>query len=193
MRKGFTLMEMLLVIALIALLSMTVVSKSGGTRRAGLQAGVRRFAALVRYAYDQSVLTQRVHRVVLNLEEQNWRVEAAKRGQLPVDKAKQVLLADGIREEDVEAITDKAEFEKVGEKSMTAMPKGLQIVEVTAPRFGKSALKKGEVSIYTFPTGVMDESTVVLAEIGKDKIQRFVLEIQPLTGRIKMKTENSNP
>jgi hypothetical protein len=68
------------------------------------------------------------------------------------------------------------------------MPKGTHIVEVESWRVGKEPVSKGKVSIYAFPGGYVDAATVTLAEVGKEEQQKFKVQIQSLTGRIKVES-----
>lgn len=189
-RKGFTTIEVLLVVVLLGLIASTVMPSVGSIFRVGLKSSVRRFAAIVKYAYDYSILTGKVHRIVLNLDEQTWKVEAAEPGQLPSDKSRFGLLPEGMREED--RVTSEPAFKVVGKNLVDRMPRGVQIVEVSSWRLGKDAVaKKGEVSIYSYPSGYIDEVTVVLSEVGKEELQKFLVTTRSLTGRIRVLTETS--
>jgi type II secretion system protein H len=188
--SGFTTIEVLLVVVLLGLLATTVMPNVGSIFRVGLKSSVRRFAAIVKYAYDYSILTGKVHRIVLDLDKQTWRVEAAEPGQLPVDSARFGLLPDGMREED--RVSYDPTFKIVGKNLIDKMPRGVQIVEVESWRLGQNAVaRKGEVSIYSYPSGYIDEVTVVLSEIGKEDVQKFLVTTRSLTGRIKVLTETS--
>ena len=184
--KGFTLIEILLVIVLLGLLATAVIPRVGSIFRASVASSVRRFSALVRFTYDQSVLTGRVHKIVLNLDEQKWKVEAAQAGALPTDP------------ERLKKDPDLAQpaFQDIKSNVVSNnLPKGVRIVSVSSWRYGKKGdvVTKGEVAIYAFPNGMMDEASVTLAEDGKEKLQRFRATIQPLTGRVTVETENEAP
>ncbi len=189
LRSGFTMLELLLVIALLGLLGTAVVPKFSSLFRVSVQSSVRRFAALVRFAYDEAILTGRVHRIILNLDDQRWYIEAAQPGMLPLDKAKAGMLAEGLREE--ERVTNEAEFKPTQDKAIAKIPNGVTLMEVESWRLGKNGgtADKGEVAIYAFPNGYIDEATVTLAEQGKEKVQRFKVSTQALTGRVKIETE----
>lgn len=189
-KRGFTLIEVLLVLVLVGLLFASVIPRATNLFRVSVRSSVRRFGAIVRYAYDQSILTGRLHRIVLDMEAQNWAVEQANPGELPIDKARRELnpyLKDAHRGEDEED-PEEPSFKKVGQGLVGSIPKGVQIVEGGSWRTGKELLKKGQFSIYAYPNGFIDEATVVLAEAGKEDQQNFVIHVQPLTGRIKVDT-----
>ena len=187
-RKGFTTIEVLLVIVLLGLIATTVIPNIGGIFRVSVKSSVRRFAAIVKYTYDQAILTGRIHRIVLDLDEQSWKVEAAEANQLPSDEKRLGLLADGMRETD--RVSVEASFKPSGDGLFDKMPGGVRIVQVDSWRLGKDAVaKKGAISIYSYPSGYIDEVTVMLAEEGKEDVQQFLVTTKSLTGRIKVETE----
>ena len=191
-RQAFTLLEVMLVLALLGLLFATVLPKASNLFRVSVQSSVRRFGSMVRFAYDQSILTGRLHRIVLNLDEQTWGVEAANPGELPIDKAKRELnpwLKNQRKKDDEEGDADEPSFKKVGGGILSAMPNGVAIVDVKSWRLGDKAQAKGVISIYAYPSGLIDEATVRFAELGKEDSQSFSVTILPITGRIETTTE----
>ncbi|NCN40896.1 prepilin-type N-terminal cleavage/methylation domain-containing protein [bacterium] len=188
-KAGFTLIEILLVVALVGLLASALVPNISGVFRVGLKSSVRRFSAVVKYTYDNSILTGRIHRIVLDLDKQTWRVEAANPGQLPTDKDRMGLLPDSLREDD-RVIEDPA-FTLVGARLVENIPAGVKIMEASSWRLGEgNVVDKGEFFIYAYPNGLIDEATVVIVEEGKEKLQQFIVTTKSLTGRVKVKTEN---
>lgn len=188
--RGFTLLEILMVIMVIGLLASAVVPSFTKVFRVGVQSSVRRYAALVRFTYDQAVLTGRIHRIVLNLDEQSWSVEAAEAGSLPLDKDKVGLIAEGLHESD--RVLNEPQFKKAKADFVDALPKGVRLVSVESWRLGKgkdAIADKGSIAIYAYPNGFMDETTVTLAETGKEEAQRFKVSTIPLTGRVRVETE----
>ncbi len=188
-KSGFTLIEILLVVVLLGIMASTLIPNVSSVFRVGLKSSVRRYSALVKFAYDNAILTGRIHRIVLDLDKQNWSVEAAKPGQLPVDKERLGLLPESLREED--RVTEDPAFEKVGNRLVEKIPSGVRILEVSSWRIGEGkVVDKGVISIYAYPSGLIDESTVVIVEEGKEKLQHFLVTTKSLTGRVTVKTEN---
>lgn len=187
---GFTLIEILLVVTLLGLMASLVLPNMGGVFQAGAKSSVRRYAALVKQAYDQAVVTGTLHRVVLNLTEQSWRLEKAKPGQLPIDPTKFGLMPEGFRDDD--RVVPEAAFETVGKRLVEKLPSGAKLLEFASWRIGEGkVVKEGEVSIYAYPTGLIDEATVVIAEAGTEDLQRFLVSTKPLSGRVTIVTENT--
>ncbi len=189
-RTGFTLLEMLLVIALVGLLFGAVLPRTTHLFRVSTQSSVRRFSALIRFAYDQAVLTGKVHRVSLDLDNATWSVEVSDSGELPEAQA---ALDDQTRPWGSKDSKDKdsdpskdTNYRKVDSSVVASIPSGVQIVEVRSWRLPGGKAKKGKASLFAFPNGFVDESTVVLSEIGKEDVERFEVTVVPLTGRTKI-------
>lgn len=75
MRKGFTLLEMLAVVTIIALVAMMVVPGLGRVGEGDLDEEAHRLAAGLELARQRAVATGIPHRVHLDLEYSAWRVE----------------------------------------------------------------------------------------------------------------------
>jgi hypothetical protein len=192
-----TLIELLLVIALLAMIATSVVPNLGRVFRVGVQASMRQFGSLVRYTYDQSILTGRIHRILLDLDTQRWEVQIANPGLLPLEKTEEQLRGRDTPDDDEikkRAAENEKAFKPVGGRLVAAIPKGVRLVRVSSWRFGGKdrPVDKGQVYIYAYPSGFVDDAQVVLAEEGKDQIQRFEINIEPLTGRIRSETVTGN-
>jgi len=74
-QRGFTLIEILAVVAIIALLAMFVGPNFGALRERKLRSAGERLAAQLELARHRSVVTGVPHRVLLDLEEVSYRVE----------------------------------------------------------------------------------------------------------------------
>jgi prepilin-type N-terminal cleavage/methylation domain-containing protein len=193
-KRGFSLVEILLVIVLLSLMATSVVPKITSVFRVSVQSSVRRFGALVKYAFDQSVLTQRIHRIVLDLENQRWYLEAAPRGAT-------AGLEISERESDIKVdpnkILKQPAFEKVKGSLVDKMPPGVEIVSVDLSRKKTKKADQNEDSkvyyIFAYPSGYIESATVGLAESGKKGAeQTFRISIQSLTGKVKVNVEDGS-
>ncbi len=181
-RSGLTLLEILLVLALLGMLTTTVTPSLSRIFRANVSSSVRRFSGLIRFTYDQAVMTGRLHRIVLDLDNASWKVESADPGALPIDRTRLGLMAEGLREEDRQ-LTEPG-FKPAGKGLVDDIPRGVKIVEVKSWRIGPDPVDKGTVSIYAFPNGYVDEATIVLSEADKENVSRYEISTLPLTGRV---------
>lgn len=197
-KRGFTLLEILLVTALIAILAVVAIPKVASVFRVSVQSSVRRFAAMVKYTYDQSVMTGKVHRIHINLDDQSWKVEVTEPGKLPYQEAAEEFMPPGVSKFDMEGTRDEAakskdpDFAPVKADIDVKIPKGVRVVAVDSWRLEKNAnpATKGEVNIYAFPNGYIDDAIVYLAEQGKETSQQFKVAIASLTGRVTIEAQN---
>ena len=71
MRNGFTLMELLVVIAVLSLVALLVVPRLPSGEAAALRGSARALAAALRYLGERSVTSRSVYRLHLNMGENN--------------------------------------------------------------------------------------------------------------------------
>jgi len=76
MRKGFTLLEMMVVIGIIALLTSVVVIRSGNSVGNNMKKDVNRLAARMRYLYNKAAMERLYIRIAFDLDAKSYRVEA---------------------------------------------------------------------------------------------------------------------
>ncbi len=177
-------------IVLLSLLATSVVPRVTNIFRVSVQSSVRRFGALVKYAFDQSVLTNRVHRIVLDIEKQEWSLEAAPVGAVA---GLAIVERDADFKVDPNKILKQPEFQKVKGSLVDRMPSGVEILGVEKGKDKQRSQKNDEKVYYIFayPGGYIDSATVKLAEVGnKSSDLVFKISIQSLTGKVKVQSEN---
>lgn len=191
-----TLIEIILVLALLGLMMSSVVPRLNNISRASAKSGVRRFAALVRYCYDQSVLSGRIHRIVLemNKESQTWSIEIATGDVLPEESIKEDLgIIDDSKDEKEKAAEKEARnrgFQAANDAKRHKKPAGIRIVEAKSWRLGEDkSMKEGILSIYCFPNGFIDDATVTLQEDGRSTAPLYIIKTRSLTGRVDIDVE----
>jgi len=186
-KSGLTLLETLLVVALLALLTVTVIPNIQTVFRASVQASVRRFSALVRYSYDQAILTGKIHRIVLDLDKQEWFVEIGGADTLPVSTNE-----EDRNDSDYDYKPKSPAFDRIEKADTQHLPKGVLIARASSWRLGKDVqIDKGQVAIYAFPSGLMDEAGVWLKE--QTSTQIFHVSVNPLTGRVDVEAIDEKP
>ena len=185
---GLTLIEILLVLALMGLLSTYAIPRLTQIARVSTRSGVRRFSALVKYCYDQSILTGKLHRINLDLTpgNQQWSLEVANNDALPEEKIKQ----------DIAGVSSSSAKGKKPDTGFTAlegqsrMPKGITVVNVKSWRLPENeSATKGLMAIYCFPNGFVDDALVAIQEEGHPKAPIFNVKTRSLTGRVDINVE----
>ncbi|MEZ4816255.1 MAG: prepilin-type N-terminal cleavage/methylation domain-containing protein [Bdellovibrionota bacterium] len=197
-KRGLTLIEILMVLALLGLLLSVGLPKIDRITRANVRTGVRRLGALVKYCYDQSVLTGKLHRISFDLadgktaSEQSWKLEMAVGDTLPEEQIKEDLTGSSSSSSESSEGSPSAiqPFVPAAEASKHYLPRGIQIVQVKSWRLGPNvALTQGPISVYCFPNGFVDDATIYLQEQGKPKSAYFIVKTRSLTGRVDIEAE----
>lgn len=195
-----TLIEIILVLALLGLMLSSIVPKLNGISRASAKSGVRRFTGLVRYCYDQSILSGRIHRIVLemNKESQSWAIEMAIGDALPEETIKEDLGIEDTSKSEKEKAELKAArnkgYQAASDSKKHVKPPGIKIVDVKSWRLGEGkSLKEGSISIYCFPNGFIDDATVTLQEAGRSSSPLYSIKTRSLTGRVDIEVESPKP
>jgi len=75
-QKGFTLVEMMVVIAVIALIAVFALPKLTNYFKLSLNSATRNIATMVRETYNSTALTGNIHRVVYDLKDHAYWVES---------------------------------------------------------------------------------------------------------------------
>ncbi len=140
-QRGFTLIELAVVVLLIGLFSALVIPRLPWVGEDALKASARRLAGVIEYYYNEAVLKNHTYRVVFNLDEQSFGVFQWENGTLiPVDGAgrSQQLRGDA-RFRDVDLI-------------------------------GTGSSSQGEVISEIFPNGWIDPTVIHLARENGDQL-----------------------
>ncbi len=189
-RSGLTLIEILLVLVLITIILRYGVPGVNKIFRANLKTSARRYSSIIRQAYAQAVLTRRLHRVVIDLDADRWSLESAEPGALPVDELQSSLVKDLKNLGEADEVVSP--FKEVKSAKKNQLPGGVDIIEVDSWRLGKKQpITSGQISIYAYPSGLIDKATVVFGDKGKKQGQRYIVNTEGLTGRVTIEVENA--
>ena len=185
-----SLLEILAVVFLVTIIVSVGVSGFKGLSGSQSKEAISKFSDLVKFTYNESVLTGKVHRISINLDKQIWLVESSEPGMLPVDKTRLGALNDNQREDD--RVLKDPSFQVVKSSMISKLPKGAVVAKVKNWRYPKdddNTMEKGTAFIYAFPSGFIDEATVYLADKKTAEERLFTLTIRSLTGKIKLGAE----
>ncbi len=134
-QRGFTLIELAVVVLLIGLFSALVVPRLPWVGEDDLKASARRLAGVIKYHYNEAVLSGRPHRLTFYLDEQSFAVSRLERdGTLtPLDgSGRRQSLRGNTRFRDVDL-------------------------------FGRGSSSRGEVSVEILPSGWVEPTVIHLA------------------------------
>lgn len=146
----------------------------------------RKFIGLIRTVRNDSILLNRVHRLVINFEKKQWWVEEQTQFKLltdastePPPKAKKGSKADPPPPSNF-AMADKFSKEPM------PMPSGVEFSGVLKEREG--LVKEGMVYIHFFPNGFNDQAILYLNREGSEVVSYSML-LRPNSGRVELYRE----
>ncbi len=153
-RDGFTLVEILVVLAIVAVMAGMVVPRLPDITASRLNATARKLGGTISYLYDRAAGMQVTLRLTLDLKDGKWGVW--------------LLDAEG------EFVPTTLAFARE-----TNLPSGIAITGVTT--LTRGAISSGEAYIHFFPGGQAEKATIHLANDAGDAMTLFV---HPLTGKV---------
>ena len=194
-RRGFTLVELIITVAIIAIVSAVMFVAVGELRAADLRAESSRLAGEMRYLYQLSVTNNLNYRLVIDLDAGKYWGEELTNQEDPcarylgddadpqaafIDEAEQKKAAeDGPREV---ATYSRAEDPLLTEREL---PKGIAFTGVITSHH-TSMQTGGKVAIHFFPVGYAERAYVWFGEATDDGSDDYVdvltLELKPLLG-----------
>ncbi len=175
--KGFSLVEILIVLGLLALVTTVALPGITGAFRTSAEAFARQTALIMGQARDRAMLTDKLIRLRIDFEKQSMNLEQAPSNYL-VPKAPERPLS-GREKEEFEKKEGEA-YAPIPElmKEPRELPKELRIIQVNSPRLKKPATE-GIVDVYFFNNGHTDGATIYIKS-DEDIYQAIVLH--PVTG-----------
>jgi prepilin-type N-terminal cleavage/methylation domain-containing protein len=183
-QRGFSLIEILIVLGLVALLVTTFAAKIGKSNRS-MKRDVRYFAASMKDLRNKARMRNITYRLVINLPENKserqsyWVETTSKRFLVTYDEDEIKKQKENLKEGD----PDPSGFDvdkELSPKGPQPLPDGLffSSVEIAAQQKEFTA---GRLYIHFFPEGRVEEVAVHLTD---GKTLQWTLAIHPLTGRV---------
>jgi prepilin-type N-terminal cleavage/methylation domain-containing protein len=189
-QRGFTLIEILAVVAILALVAAFVVPNLGGFRMRALRSEAARLASHLELARQRAIMTGVPHRVWLELEQSEYRLE---------------WLAQDPETADLES-TEPDELDLNGNTplDLAAPPAPVLDYQPIPGNFGKlqvvsepfyfeavetpeGRIERGEVSIGFARDGTADYPEIYLQDAQGDQI---ALDVQPLDDRVRIRRDD---
>ena len=177
---GFTLLELLVAVGLMALLSAIFMPRLGGVFRFEIRSASRSLAAELEYAAQRAIATGQLHHWVLDLDRQSFRLERLRDTPppLPADLPTHAELLDlraPVRTFELVPVENNAGEWRWIEQG------GVWIERV---RVGDEEFRAGTVTIAFGPDGGADPAELVLADEGERQLHIVVV---PFTGEIRVR------
>lgn len=155
-RKGFTLLELIVVLVLLSIVTALIVPRLPATESMELKSSARSLASMLRYLGERSVASKNIYRLHLNISENSVKV------------TRKLSTGDEIPPEDPLL-------------SRNALAAGIVITDVQSPRLGK--VTEGEVLIDFGAAGLSEFLTL---HLNSARGESFTIAGYPGGGKVKI-------
>jgi prepilin-type N-terminal cleavage/methylation domain-containing protein len=213
-RWGFTLFELIVAIAIVALLMSLVISGTDRYLETDMKKASNHLGSEIRYLYNKSVTEGTYLRLVIDLTERSYWVEATKDPVLLTSEEGADKKKKGEEGKEKTKNEETAETEKTSEaegetKASGQVPK----LEMKKPQFSQvesyllkptklpdpvffkdvmtehqpTPVEGGQVTINFFPNGYVEHAIINLRD--EDDEVHYSIETNPITGRVKITNE----
>ncbi len=183
-KAGFTLFEVMIVIALIGLISIFAIPTVTSYFRISLNTVTREIATVIKDAYNSTVVSGKVNRLVYDLEGQKYWVESG--------PATALLDTNETREKeqrqkrfgspDAEKKAPSFGLNKIVTRKKIGLPAGVAFEDITNQQ-SQEPITVGTAYTHFFPHGIV-EKTIIHIKDSAD--HHFSLVIAPITGRTEL-------
>jgi prepilin-type N-terminal cleavage/methylation domain-containing protein len=178
-RDGFTLLELLIVIGLIASLSYVLATQLGFASASDPRESARTLGAELRYASERAIATDATHRWVIDLDEQRFRLERVDERE-PEPERELSTTAELL---DLRPPTPTFESKPIPTRNGDWHRLDADDVAIDAVRVGDAEYKKGLAAIAFAATGASDPAEIVF--VNEDG-ERVALEVLPFTSEVRV-------
>lgn len=183
--RGVTLVEILIAMAIVVMamsLGLPAISRITYQK---VSSSSRRFVALVRTVRNDAILLSNIHRLVIDIDNAAYWVEAQKQLRLlgegdPETQKKKEKAKKGSKEEEDPDDANFAPVEKYNKKPI-ALPSGVVFDGVLKEQEG--VIKQGKAYINFFPSGFIEQSIIYLNKEGASS-KGYSIVIRPTAGRV---------
>lgn len=183
--KGFTLLELILVLVIIGLLTSLVTPAITSLSGLKLKAATRRIAAGLRYARSQAVTTGSDYQVVFNLEKGEMTIECLEEEEETPYMADVALKVMQDREEEG-AVDEEIIPPRIKRKKTYRVPKEITLAKVVVEGVEITKDDEEETWIDFYPNGSCSGGEIFLMD-EREREYRIVLNF--LTGIVKITEE----
>lgn len=185
---GFSLVELLIVVALIGLIGILVVPGIGNVFKVSMNSATREIAGKVKETYNATMMSKKVHRIVFDLKEQVFWVETGPANLLMEteesrEKAKRAEKLGSIKaEEELQKKESLFSQAKLITRKKISLPRGVEIEDIATEQ-SPEPIKEGRALVHIFPNGIIEQTIIHLKDNSNHK---STLVIQPLVGKTKV-------
>lgn len=178
-KVGFTLVEILIVIAIISLVMTLGLPALQRITYQRINSTTRKFVGIVRNVRNDSILLNKVYRLVIDLDGKTWWVESQKAFRLLSDAPE----LDAKKTKKGAPVESNFELATKFSAKPVPLPDGVVISGVLKEREGMK--KEGVVYVHFFPNGFNEQAILHLSKEGA-KMAAYSLVISSVSGRVEI-------
>jgi prepilin-type N-terminal cleavage/methylation domain-containing protein len=184
--SGFTLIEMMVVMAIIALMAAMAIPSISSYFNVSLSATGREIAGTVKETYNATVVTGQVHRIVYDLKEGQYWVESGpptvmldtEASKKREERKKRLAISDDKPKDD----TGGWAMDKSVTRKKQSLPTGVKFEDVKTAQ-SDDPITEGKAYTHFFPHGLIESTIVHLMDTSKHHVS---LVFQPIIGKTDM-------
>lgn len=187
--RGFTLIEIIIVIALLVLIATLAAPKLTSAFKISLDKTARQVASTVRDSYNATALTGLVHRMAYDLGKNEFWVERGPPGfvlHTAESQAKEESLNTWKKKEDIEKEKPKFSLDESIMRKKSSLPRGVKFKDIVTEA-SEEPITEGIAYTHMFSNGMTEQTLIHLIDDSKHEIS---LVIAPVMGRTRMYRSN---
>ena len=183
-QQGMTLVEILVVVALIGLITFVALPSVSNFFKISINSATREMAATIKESYNSTVVTGNIHRIAYDLENAEFWVESGPKTLLldtEESKQKEEQRKRYARESDElkNSAGSKFKLEKTITRKKKSLPRGVVFEDIITEQ-SPEPIKAGIAYTHFFPQGLTEQTIIHLKDSDDHKVS---LIIEPLIGR----------
>lgn len=176
-QSGFTLLELLIVVAILALVTIIAIPNISSTFRFSVKSAAREIATLVKETSNSAQISGRIHRIVYDLKKNQYWVESTSETALlqsaesrKVEEDRRSIFDDKKDEE-----SDKKGFrqESLVTRNKRTLPIGVQFKDVVTEQ-SEEPIIEGLAYTHVFPQGLSEKTLVHLVDTSKNEVSLII-------------------
>ena len=182
-QKGFTMVEILVVIALISLITLFALPNVTSILKITLNTATRELATAIKETAQSTILTGRMHRIVYDLEENEFWVESAPNDTLlDTEKSydKEVRRRKMLGEPEKPA--SPFQIDKSVTRKKISLPSGVTFKAIYSTQ-KENPIETGVAYTHFFPQGMIEPTLIHITDLQDHQIS---IVISSLVGRVKV-------
>lgn len=182
--RGFTLIEMLVVLGIIILISLVAMPTVSSYFQVSLNSATRDLATNTKEAYNSTLISGRVHRIVYDLKDNSFWVESGpsdvlldtKETKEKEEKRKRFMRSS----KEAEKPSSQFNMEKAITRKKINLPRGVEYQDVLTQQ-SPNPILEGKAYTHFFPHGVTEQTIIHLKDQNKHEASLVISALNGMT------------